>query len=32
LWLGLQARYDLEVEQDRLGDRLDDEVKALAAA
>jgi addiction module HigA family antidote len=25
-WLNLQARYDLEVERDRLGDRLDREV------
>lgn len=25
-WLNLQSRYDLEVEQDRLGDRLDREV------
>ena len=25
-WLNLQARYDLEVEKDRLGDRLDREV------
>lgn len=25
-WLNLQTRYDLEVEKDRLGDRLDDEV------
>jgi len=25
-WLNLQARYDLEVEKDRLGDRLDHEV------
>ncbi len=26
LWLNLQARYDLEVERERLGDRLDVEV------
>src|ERR671936_1432285 len=26
-WLNLQARYDLEVEKDRLGDRLRREVK-----
>lgn len=32
VWLGLQARYDLEVEQDRLLDRLEKEVKVLAAA
>jgi plasmid maintenance system antidote protein VapI len=25
-WLNLQAHYDLEVEQERLGDRLDREV------
>jgi addiction module HigA family antidote len=31
-WLNLQARYDLEVEKDRLGDRLEREVKILAAA
>ena len=29
-WLNLQARYDLEVEKDRLGDRLNVEVKVLA--
>jgi antitoxin HigA-1 len=28
-WLNLQARYDLEVEKDRLGDRLDREVRQL---
>jgi addiction module HigA family antidote len=31
LWLNLQARYDLEVERDRLGDRLDREVSARAS-
>ncbi len=31
-WLNLQSRYDLEVEKDRLGDRLRDEVKVLATA
>src|SRR5919197_2357784 len=31
-WLNLQARYDLEVERDRLGGRLEREVKVLAAA
>jgi addiction module HigA family antidote len=31
-WLNLQARYDLEVEKDRLGDRLRREVKVLRAA
>lgn len=30
-WLNLQARYDLEVEKDRLGDRLRREVKVLKA-
>ncbi|QQR75041.1 MAG: HigA family addiction module antidote protein [Holophagales bacterium] len=30
-WLNLQSRYDLEVEQDRLGDRLDREVVGVAA-
>ena len=29
-WLNLQARYDLEVEKDRLGKRLVSEVKILA--
>ena len=29
-WLNLQVRYDLEVERDRLGDRLDLEVTARA--
>jgi addiction module HigA family antidote len=28
-WLNLQTRYDLEVEKDRLGDRLRREVKVL---
>jgi addiction module HigA family antidote len=31
-WLNLQARYDLEVEKDRLGDRLAREVKVFTAA
>ena len=31
-WMNLQARYDLEVEKDRLGTRLDDEVQAARAA
>jgi addiction module HigA family antidote len=31
-WLNLQTRYDLEMEKDRLGDALDREVHALAAA
>ncbi|HEV2969345.1 MAG TPA: HigA family addiction module antitoxin [Pirellulales bacterium] len=28
-WLNLQARYDLEVEKDKLGNRLDREVSVL---
>ncbi len=31
-WLNLQARYDLEVEKDRLGDRLEKEVPILKRA
>ena len=31
-WLNLQTRYDLEVEKDRLGARLDEEVHVLASA
>jgi addiction module HigA family antidote len=31
-WLNLQARYDLEVERDRLGGRLQREVKVLASS
>ena len=31
-WLNLQTHYDLEQEQERLANRLDKEVKALAAA
>jgi len=30
-WLNLQARYDLEVEKDRLEGRLENEVKVLAS-
>jgi len=30
-WMNLQARYDLEVEKDRLEGRLEQEVKILAA-
>ncbi|MBX2999265.1 MAG: HigA family addiction module antidote protein [Caldilineaceae bacterium] len=30
-WMNLQTRYDLETEKDRLADRLDEEVKVLAA-
>jgi addiction module HigA family antidote len=29
-WLNLQARYDLEIEKDRLAERLEREVKVLA--
>lgn len=31
-WLNLQARYDLETERDRLGARLQSEVKVFAVA
>jgi addiction module HigA family antidote len=31
-WLNLQARYELEVEKDRLGGRLKKEVRVLAGA
>ncbi|MBW2038247.1 MAG: HigA family addiction module antidote protein [Deltaproteobacteria bacterium] len=31
-WLNLQARYDLEVEKDRLEGRLENEVKVLAVS
>ena len=31
-WLNLQSRYDLEVEKDRLGEGLENEVKVLAPA
>jgi addiction module HigA family antidote len=31
-WLNLQSHYELEQEQERLGRRLDKEVKVLAAA
>lgn len=31
-WLNLQARYDLEVERDRLGQRLKTEVEVFATA
>jgi hypothetical protein len=31
-WLNLQSHYDLEQEQERLGKKLDREVKVLAAA
>lgn len=29
-WLNLQARYDLEIERDKIGERLSEEVRALA--
>jgi len=31
-WLNLQTRFDLEVEKDRLGESLADQVEVLAAA
>ncbi len=31
-WLNLQARYDLEMRKDQLGDRLEQEVKVLSGA
>ena len=31
-WLNLQSRYDLEIEKDRLGDRLRREVRILSPA
>jgi addiction module HigA family antidote len=31
-WMNLQTRYDLEVEKDRLGSRLEDEVESLKKA
>jgi addiction module HigA family antidote len=31
-WLNLQTRYDLEVQKDRLADRLDNEVRTLSPA
>ena len=31
-WLNLQSRYDLDVERDRLGDRLEREVQVLTPA
>ena len=31
-WLNLQAQYNLDVEKDRLGDRLEREVKVLAGS
>jgi plasmid maintenance system antidote protein VapI len=31
-WMNLQTRYDLEVEKDRLGTRLEEEVESLKEA
>ncbi len=31
-WMNLQARYDLEIEKDRLKDRLEQKVRVYAAA
>ena len=31
-WMNLQSRYDLEAQRDRLGDRLNKEVKVLVTA
>jgi len=31
-WMNLQARYDLEIEKDKLKDRLDEEVHVYASA
>ena len=31
-WLNLQSRYELELEKDRLGDRLEREVRVLTKA
>ena len=31
-WINLQARYNLEIEKDRLEDRLDQEVRVFATA
>jgi antitoxin HigA-1 len=31
-WLGIQSQYDLDVEEDELGDRLEKEVRAYARA
>jgi len=32
LWLGLQAQYDLDVEEDKFADRLEREVRVFAEA
>ena len=31
-WMNLQARYELEIQREQLGDRLDSEVRVLARA
>ena len=31
-WMNMQARYDLEIEKDKLADRLEEEVTVLASA
>ncbi len=31
-WLNLQSHYDLEVEKDKIGNKLDSEVHAMSAA
>ena len=31
-WMNLQTRYDLEIQKDRLGNRLDDEVQSARVA
>lgn len=31
-WLNLQSHFDLEIQRDRIGDRLDQEVHAFAVA
>ena len=31
-WLNLQMRYDLEVQKDQLGDRLNNEIQAISPA
>ncbi len=31
-WMNLQDHFDLEIQMDKIGDRLDKEVKVLAAA
>ncbi len=31
-WMNLQDHFDLEVQMDKIGDRLDEEVRALAMA